>query len=299
MVLHLFPWFKAQGQNVSDSVRVRQPLRNTSWFFFNSDAMRSSNSDDVQRKHNLDTTPALAKTFEQKKRNRLAPSHLIQSPSPPSGFPRARVFPKFSNFSLFCFTFFGVCDFAFVENREGSRRIEIVLSASIPRELAVVVLSPFSVSLWGFDLPADYPRMENYQKGETVDKDIDHNLPFSKCGADLTSNVLLITVRGGSKIQTLLDVALQGMNDPSRNHRHVVFFGEGPAIGKTISCVEILKRRIKHLHQINKVSFHEIDEIWNPKLEGLKPLKVARKVPMIHVLLSKDPLNQSEPGYQQ
>ena len=54
--------------------------------------------------------------------------------------------------------------------------------------------------------------MENYEKGETIEKDIDHSLLFLKCGADLSGNVLTITVRGGSIIQTLLDVALQGMH---------------------------------------------------------------------------------------
>jgi hypothetical protein len=33
--------------------------------------------------------------------------------------------------------------------------------------------------------------------------------------------------------------------------------GIGPAIGKTISCVEIVKRKIPNLHQISKISYHK------------------------------------------
>lgn len=74
--------------------------------------------------------------------------------------------------------------------------------------------------------------------------------------------------------------------------------GVGPAVGKTISCVEIIKRRFGNLHQISKISYQKCEELWEPKLDGLDSLKVVRNVPVIHILLSSNPLDTTELGYQ-
>ncbi|OQV12191.1 putative Ribonuclease P protein subunit p25-like protein [Hypsibius exemplaris] len=143
--------------------------------------------------------------------------------------------------------------------------------------------------------------MENFEKGETVEVELDHFEPFAKFIVlpALPEDVLLFKVRGGSKIKDLMEAAIRGMNDNPKNHRFIIFHGTGPAINKVISCVEILKRRVKDpLQQITKLSHQEVQELWNPKLEGLNVIKVSRKIPAIHILLSKDPLNPDEPGFQ-
>ncbi|XP_069683708.1 ribonuclease P protein subunit p25-like protein isoform X2 [Periplaneta americana] len=83
-----------------------------------------------------------------------------------------------------------------------------------------------------------------------------------------------------------------------KEERAIVWSGSGAAMGKTISCVEIMKRRFKQVHQLTKICYRKVEEFWEPQLEDLDPLVVVREVPTIHILLSKDPLNTAEPGYQ-
>nr|XP_020652120.1 ribonuclease P protein subunit p25-like protein [Pogona vitticeps]XP_020652121.1 ribonuclease P protein subunit p25-like protein [Pogona vitticeps] len=134
--------------------------------------------------------------------------------------------------------------------------------------------------------------MENYQKSKTVEKPCP--LPF----AHLPSDIIEMKVKDGSKIRNLMGYAIGKME--SEATRQVLFSGAGKAISKTITCVEIMKRRLKNLHQITRVFFRQTEEIWEPIVPeaGLDPLTVKRNVPAICVLLSKDPLDPQEPGYQ-
>ncbi|XP_061463330.1 ribonuclease P protein subunit p25-like protein isoform X2 [Rhineura floridana] len=134
--------------------------------------------------------------------------------------------------------------------------------------------------------------MENYQKAKTVEKP--SPLPF----ANLSSDIIEMKVKDGSKIRNLMGYAFGKME--SEAVRQVLFSGAGKAISKTITCVEIMKRRLKSLHQITKVFFRQTEEIWEPIVPeaGLDSLTVKRNVPAICVLLSKDPLDPQEPGYQ-
>jgi ribonuclease P/MRP protein subunit RPP25 len=92
--------------------------------------------------------------------------------------------------------------------------------------------------------------MENYVKGMNTDPDIEWgDLPF-KC---LPSNLTWMKVRPGSKMTNLIEFAITSM-DATKTQ---MWSGIGPAIGKTISCVEIVKRKIPNLHQISKISYHK------------------------------------------
>ncbi|KAH0627769.1 hypothetical protein JD844_008082 [Phrynosoma platyrhinos] len=134
--------------------------------------------------------------------------------------------------------------------------------------------------------------MENYRKSKTVEKP--SPLPFT----NLPSDIIEMKVKDGSKIRNLMGYAIGKME--SESMRQVLFSGAGKAISKTITCVEIMKRRLKNLHQITKVFFRQTEEIWDPIVPeaGLDPLTVKRNIPAICVLLSKDPLDTQEPGYQ-
>ncbi|XP_066539958.1 ribonuclease P protein subunit p25-like protein [Hoplias malabaricus] len=89
--------------------------------------------------------------------------------------------------------------------------------------------------------------------------------------------------------------------EPAENLcRQIVFTGAGPSVAKTITCVEILKRRVRGLHQCTRLLYRTVQEIWEP-LEpdaGLDNLTVSRNIPGIWVLLSRDPLDSNLPGYQ-
>uniref|UniRef100_A0A8B9UBC8 Ribonuclease P/MRP subunit p25 like n=1 Tax=Anas zonorhyncha TaxID=75864 RepID=A0A8B9UBC8_9AVES len=134
--------------------------------------------------------------------------------------------------------------------------------------------------------------MENYKKTKIVEKPCP--LPF----ADLPPDIIEMKVKDGSKIRNLMGYAIGKMELDSV--RQILFTGSGKAVSKTITCVEIMKRRLKELHQITKVLFKQIEEIWEPIVPeaGLDALTVKRNIPAICVLLSKDALDPQEPGYQ-
>lgn len=61
-------------------------------------------------------------------------------------------------------------------------------------------------------------------------------------------------VRGGSKIRNLLTYALEKF--PATDS--LVWTGYGPAVGKTITCAEIMKRECGlPVHQITKICYRE------------------------------------------
>ncbi|XP_063813567.1 ribonuclease P protein subunit p25-like protein [Pseudophryne corroboree] len=134
--------------------------------------------------------------------------------------------------------------------------------------------------------------MENYKKVRVEEKPVER--PF----AVLSPDIIEMKVKDGSKIRNLMGFAISKME--SESVRQIMFSGTGKALSKTITCVEILKRTVKDLHQITKILYRPTEEIWEPIVPevGLDPLTVKRNRPSICVLLSKDPLGATEPGYQ-
>ncbi|KAM8960967.1 ribonuclease P protein subunit p25-like protein [Pelodytes ibericus] len=134
--------------------------------------------------------------------------------------------------------------------------------------------------------------MENYKKVKVLEKPLE--LPL----AGLPPDLIEMKVKDGSKIRNLMGFAIGKMESDSG--RQIAFSGSGKALSKTITCVEIMKRRVQDLHQITKICFRQTEEIWEPIVPevGLDPLTVKRNSPAIFILLSKDPLDCTEPGYQ-
>ncbi|KFO73868.1 Ribonuclease P protein subunit p25-like, partial [Cuculus canorus] len=115
--------------------------------------------------------------------------------------------------------------------------------------------------------------MENYKKAKIVEKPCP--LPFT----DLPPGIIEMKVKDGSKIRNLMGYAISKMELDSV--RQIIFTGSGKAVSKTITCVEIMKRRLKDVPEA-----------------GLDALTVKRNIPAICILLSKDALDPQEPGYQ-
>lgn len=134
--------------------------------------------------------------------------------------------------------------------------------------------------------------LNNYSKGEVIDEDDDPGKYFE----DLPSTTVFVRVKAGSKIRNILGFAIQMFK--KEENKHMVFTGRGDAIYKAITCAEIIKRKHKKLHQITRVNFHKVEEFWEPKDPELDRIKVAREIPQIHIMLCKDPLNSTDPGYQ-
>ncbi|GFP93393.1 ribonuclease p protein subunit p25-like protein [Phtheirospermum japonicum] len=70
----------------------------------------------------------------------------------------------------------------------------------------------------------------------------------------------------------------------------------GRAINKTVTIVELIKRRIVGLHQITAIQSTDITDTWEPLEEGLQTLETTRKVSMVTITLSKNELDKTNIG---
>ncbi|XP_061671331.1 uncharacterized protein LOC133498476 [Syngnathoides biaculeatus] len=121
----------------------------------------------------------------------------------------------------------------------------------------------------------------------------------------LTPGTLEMRVKEGSKIRNLMGFAMARMQGEKglcgggeSGLRQVVFTGSGRAVTKTITCAEIMKRKVGSLHQLTKLQNKVVKEVWENTEQGTSEMTVHRTVPSISILLSKDPLDPQEPGYQ-
>ncbi|XP_029927395.1 ribonuclease P protein subunit p25-like protein [Myripristis murdjan] len=158
--------------------------------------------------------------------------------------------------------------------------------------------------------------MENYRKARTVEQ------PWPRPFPGLPADTPEIHVKDGSKIRNLMRYALSRMEARPRAAegegrpkpeegggaaaaekppcRQMVFTATGKGVSKAITCAELVKRRVKGLHQHTELLYCGVDEVWEP-LEpdaGLDSLTVSRKLPSICILLSREPLDATRPGYQ-
>jgi len=78
----------------------------------------------------------------------------------------------------------------------------------------------------------------------------------------------------------------------------IILKAMGLAINKTVTIAEIIKRRIKGLHQNTQINSTEIVEVWEPLEEGLDRVETSRQVSSIQITLSTEQLDANDPGYQ-
>jgi hypothetical protein len=62
----------------------------------------------------------------------------------------------------------------------------------------------------------------------------------------------------------------------------------GDAISKITTIAEIIKYRVKGLHQVNNIGTQEFQDIYEPLEEGLDQLVFTRKVTTLTILLTKN-----------
>ena len=69
------------------------------------------------------------------------------------------------------------------------------------------------------------------------------------------------------------------------------------AVETAVKLAELIKHRIKGLHQINNISHITIVDEYEPLEEGLDHLKFTRIVTMLEIMLSKNQLDTNNVGY--
>ncbi|KAM6995511.1 ribonuclease P protein subunit p25-like protein [Tautogolabrus adspersus] len=164
--------------------------------------------------------------------------------------------------------------------------------------------------------------MENYSKARTVEQP--SVCPFPGLPPDTPE----VRVKDGSKIRNLMRYALSRMEAKAKAAEeeerpppeeggggaaegkkeaaarplcsHIIFTASGKGVSKAITCAEIVKRRVKGLHQLTKLLYSTVVEVWEPlePAAGLDSLTVNRNLPAIWILLSREPMDCSQPGYQ-
>ncbi|XP_057974266.1 uncharacterized protein LOC131162119 [Malania oleifera] len=110
----------------------------------------------------------------------------------------------------------------------------------------------------------------------------------------IDENEIRITSQG--RMRSYITYAMSLLQEKGSNE--IVFKAMGRAINKTVTIVELIKRRIVGLHQNTSVGSTDITDTWEPLEEGLLPLETTRHVSMITITLSKKELNTSSVGYQ-
>eukprot|EP00755_Sulcionema_specki_P006641 Sspe_Gene.36002::Locus_17433_Transcript_1_1_Confidence_1.000_Length_1667::g.36002::m.36002 len=102
----------------------------------------------------------------------------------------------------------------------------------------------------------------------------------------------------GSVISQILDV-LKGRNGKEKQ-TSVIIKARGDVIDRAVRIAEVVKRRVKGLHQISKIESTQVVEKYEPKNEadGLEKIEVKRNIPGLHICLSTDTLDTSHEGYQ-
>ncbi|XP_021902565.1 ribonuclease P protein subunit p25-like protein [Carica papaya] len=115
-----------------------------------------------------------------------------------------------------------------------------------------------------------------------------------KAETPIDENEIRITSQG--RMRSYITYAMTLLQEKGSNE--IVFKAMGRAINKTVTIVELIKRRIAGLHQITSIGSTDITDMWEPLEEGLLPLETTRHVSMITIILSKKELNTSSIGYQ-
>lgn len=105
-----------------------------------------------------------------------------------------------------------------------------------------------------------------------------------------------IRVAAGGQVSKYLGYAFRILNRSDFNS--VTIRATGNAIVKALILIELVKRRIGNLHQLSKIHSMMILDKYEPKVEGLEPIEQSRRVTAFDCVLSKEPLDETDPGYQ-
>ena len=106
-------------------------------------------------------------------------------------------------------------------------------------------------------------------------------------------NEIRVTAKG--QIKNYLGYAFRVLN--KTEHKSLIIKATGNAIVKAVILIELVKRRVGDLHQLNNIYSMELVDVFEPKMEGLDKIEQKRRVTAMDVILSKDPLDKNDIGY--
>ncbi|XP_073294864.1 uncharacterized protein [Primulina huaijiensis] len=122
-----------------------------------------------------------------------------------------------------------------------------------------------------------------------------HKVQKPREETSIGENEIRITSQG--RMRNYISYAMNLLQEKGSDE--IVFKAMGRAINKSVTIVELIKRRIVGLHQIIAIQSIDIIDTWEPLEEGLQTLETTRKVSMVTITLSKKQLDNENIGYQQ
>lgn len=84
---------------------------------------------------------------------------------------------------------------------------------------------------------------------------------------ETAENEIRVAVTG--QVSSYLGYAFRILN-PKSNHTQLTIRATGNAIVKALILIELVKRRIGDLHQLNNIHSTVIVDVYKPKIEGLE-----------------------------
>jgi DNA-binding protein len=108
-------------------------------------------------------------------------------------------------------------------------------------------------------------------------------------------------VAAKGQIKNYLGYAFRILN--KTDHRKLTIRATGNAIVKALILIELVKRKVGEiynydLHQCNKIYSMEIVSQEESKVPGMGSIESKRRVTAMDTVLSKDALDELDPGYQ-
>ena len=106
-----------------------------------------------------------------------------------------------------------------------------------------------------------------------------------------------IRIRGGAQVGAYLRRAYELFTAAENPQDTIVIKGMSAAMESVVKLAELVKHRVKGIHQVTKIENIVFIDEYEPIEEGLDTLKFERNVTMLTVTLSKNKLDTSDVGY--
>lgn len=106
-----------------------------------------------------------------------------------------------------------------------------------------------------------------------------------------------VRIGNNSRVGAQVKYIISQFND--KDAKEVILRTVGGAITKIITIAEVVKHRVKGIHQLNDIGTQVFEDIYEPLEEGLDRLVFTRKVTSFTVTLSKVALDTAHYGYQE
>eukprot|EP01060_Flectonema_neradi_P019828 TRINITY_DN27345_c1_g1_i1.p1 TRINITY_DN27345_c1_g1~~TRINITY_DN27345_c1_g1_i1.p1 ORF type:complete len:205 (+),score=48.36 TRINITY_DN27345_c1_g1_i1:50-664(+) len=119
-----------------------------------------------------------------------------------------------------------------------------------------------------------------------------------KAEEDVPENELRIGTQ--RSLKKYISLAIDLFND-EKGFKTVTLKGRGQAVSNVVSIAEVVKRRVKGLHQLTSMESTEVVDEYEPidASKGLEKIQRTKYICGLSIVLSLDELDKNDAGYQE